>query len=82
MPAAELASFSPTSGIAGASVTITGNALEDASSVTIDGVGAAISKDTATKIKFTVPFGANSGKIEVTTPSGTGVSATKFTVLN
>jgi hypothetical protein len=68
--------------MAGASVTITGTALEDASSVMIDGVAATISKDTATKIKFTVPSGANSGKIEVTTPSGTGVTATKFTVLH
>ena len=82
VPAPALASFSPTSGAVGTNVTITGTALEDASSVTIDGIGAAISKDTATKIKFTVPSGANSGKIEVTTPSGTGVSATNFTVLN
>ncbi len=82
VPAPALASFSPTSGAVGAKVTIAGNALEDASSVTIDGVAAAISKDSATKIKFTVPSGAQSGEIEVTTPSGTGVSATKFTVLN
>ena len=81
MPAPELASFSPTSGAVATIVTITGTALEDATSVTIDGVEATISKDTATKIKFTVPSGAHSGKIEVTTPSGTGVSATKFTVL-
>ncbi len=82
VPAPALASFRPTSGAVGTRVTITGTALEDASSVTIDGVGAAISKDSATKINFTVPSGATSGKIKVSTPSGTGVSSTKFTVQN
>ena len=82
VPAPELASFSPTSGAVGTSVTITGTALEGASSVTIGGVGAAMSEDTATRIKLTVPSGANSGKVEVTTPSGTGVSTKKFTVLS
>jgi hypothetical protein len=66
----------------GTLVTVTGTALEGATSVTIGGVVAAISKDTATKIKFTVPSGATSGTIEVTSPSGTGISATTFTVLN
>jgi uncharacterized protein (TIGR03437 family) len=66
----------------GTLVTVTGTALEGATSVTIDGVVAAISKDTATKIKVTVPSGATSGTIEVTTPRGTGINATTFTVLN
>jgi hypothetical protein len=54
VPPPELASFSPTSGAVGTSVTTHGTALEGSSMVTIDGVGAAISKDTATTIKFTV----------------------------
>ena len=82
VPAPDLARFSPTSGAVGTRVTISGTALEDASTVTIDAIAATISKDTATKIKFTIPSGARSGRIEVSTPSGTGVSATNFTVLN
>ena len=82
VPHPELASFRPTSGVVGTSVTITGTALEGAGSVTIGGIGAVTSEDTATKIKFTIPSGAQSGKIEVTTPSGTGVSSKKFMVLN
>jgi hypothetical protein len=37
-------------------------------------------KDTATKIKITVPTGATTGRFKVTTPSGTGVSPATFTV--
>jgi virginiamycin B lyase len=82
VPAPVPASFSPTSGAVGTSVTVTGNSLEDAGSVAIDGVEAVVTKDSATRIKFNVPSGANSGRIEVTTPSGIGISATKFKVVN
>jgi len=36
--------------------------------------------NSATKITATVPSGATTGKIKVTTPGGTATSATDFTV--
>jgi hypothetical protein len=80
VPAPELVNVSPTSGDVGSKVTITGTALEGATSVTVNGVTAPIIKDQATKLKITVPTGATTGEIAVTTPSGTTLSATDFTV--
>ncbi|MFD2717168.1 IPT/TIG domain-containing protein [Hymenobacter monticola] len=77
-----ITSFTPTSGAAGATVTITGTNLTGATAVTLNGV--AISGFTvvnATTITFTVPAtGATSGTIAVTTPGGTVTSTGTFTV--
>ena len=80
-PAPTITSFSPTSGVPGSVVTIKGTNLEDATSVTFNGVVVTtIKKDTATKIKVEVPTGATTGKIEVTTGGGMAKSANKFEV--
>jgi uncharacterized repeat protein (TIGR03803 family) len=76
-----ITSFSPTSGHAGTSVTINGKTFNNASSVTINGVAATFTVTNSTRITATVPSGATSGKIAVTTPGGTATSATNFTVL-
>jgi uncharacterized repeat protein (TIGR03803 family) len=73
--------FNPTSGPAGTSVTITGTGLTGATKVTFGGILAtAFTVDSDTQITATVPVGAITGKILVTTPGGTTSSAASFTV--
>jgi uncharacterized repeat protein (TIGR03803 family) len=77
-----ITSFSPTSGLAGTKVIINGNTFLHASSVTFNGVAATFTVNSSIKITATVPSGATSGKIAVTTPGGgTATSATNFMVL-
>ena len=73
--------FAPLSGTAGTLVTITGEELNDADSVTFGGVDAAFTVVSATKITATVPAGALTGPIAVGAPAGTTTSATAFKVL-
>ena len=81
IPPPVVTSFLPTSGPVGTSVVITGTDLTGATSVTFNGTGAtAFTVDLATQITATVPAGATTGKIAVTTPGGTGISAADFTV--
>ena len=76
-----ISSFSPTSGPVDTSVTITGESLTGATSVTFGGVKATSFKvDSDTEITATVPTGAKTGKIGVTTPGGTATSTGTFTV--
>ncbi|MBF9220950.1 T9SS type A sorting domain-containing protein [Hymenobacter ruricola] len=75
-----IASFTPTNGGPGATVTITGTNFTGATAVTLNGV--AITGYTvvnATTITFTVPTTATSGTIAVTTPGGTATSTGTFT---
>jgi uncharacterized repeat protein (TIGR03803 family) len=74
-------SFNPTSGSVGTQVTITGTSFTGATKVTFGGVKATtFSVDSNTQITATVPIGAKTGKIQVTTPGGIATSATTFTV--
>jgi len=75
-----ITSFSPTSGPVGTVVTINGIDLTGATKVTFDFVAASFTVNSDTKITATVPAGATSGRIRVTTPGGTAVSATAFKV--
>jgi uncharacterized repeat protein (TIGR03803 family) len=59
----------PTSGKVGASVIILGTNLTGASSVTFDGTPATFKVISKSEIKTTVPDGATSGTVKVTTPS-------------
>ena len=81
VPAPTISSFSPTSGRTGTAVTITGTAFTGATAVRFGGVRASFAVNSATQITATVPVGAVTGKISVTTPGGTGTSATNFTVV-
>ena len=74
-------SFSPTSGPVGTSVVITGNSLTGATSVAFGGVKAtSFTVNSYTQITATVPTGAKTGKIGVTTPGGSATSTGTFTV--
>jgi len=73
-------SFTPGSGPAGTLVTISGSGLAGATKVTVGGKTAAFKVVNDSEITATVPTGAKTGKIVVTTPGGTATSKTSFTV--
>jgi uncharacterized repeat protein (TIGR03803 family) len=75
-----ISSFSPSSGPVGSQVVIKGTGLTQATKVTFGGVAATSFSKSATQVTATVPTGALSGRIIVTTPGGTAQSATSFTV--
>ena len=78
-----IASFNPTSGIAGATVTITGTnfSITPASnSVKFNGTTAVVTASTTLSITTSVPAGATTGKITVTVGGQTATSASDFTV--
>ena len=79
-PAPTISSFTPTNGLVGASVTVNGANLTGATAVKFNGVTATFSNVTAISLTATVPAGATTGKISVTTPGGTADSVTNFTV--
>jgi uncharacterized repeat protein (TIGR03803 family) len=74
-------SISPTSGPIGTVVTINGSGLIQTTKVTIGGAKVtAFSVDSDSKVTATVPSGAKTGKISVTTAGGSATSSTTFTV--
>ena len=75
-----ITSFSPTSGLVGTSVIINGSDFTGATAVTFNGVSATFTVNSSTKITATVPAGATTGLIRVTTPAGTGSSTGNFAV--
>ena len=81
VPAPGITSFSPSSGGAGASVTITGTSFNTAEYVKFNGTASTFSVDSDTQITATVPSGASSGTIVVTTHGGTATSASSFTFI-
>ena len=71
----------PTAGTVGQTVLILGNNLTGAASVTFDGTAASFTVVSDTLITTTVPAGASTGKVEVTTPTSTLTSNVVFQVL-
>jgi uncharacterized repeat protein (TIGR03803 family) len=69
-----------TSGKVGAAVKILGTNLTGATSVTFNGTAATFTVVSKSEITTTVPEGATTGTVEVTTPRGTLKSNTKFRV--
>src|SRR5207253_2983371 len=67
-------SISPTSGTAGSSVTLTGTTFVNVTAVKFAGVTATFTLLSSTSIKASVPNGAISGPISVTTAAGSGFS--------
>jgi hypothetical protein len=73
--------FSPTFGPVGTSVTITGTAFTGATAVSFNGVAAAFTEALPGTITTTVPAGASTGRITITTPNnGSIVTTTRFTI--
>jgi uncharacterized repeat protein (TIGR03803 family) len=75
-----MTSFSPSSGAVGTLVTITGTGLKQTIKVTFSGKSASFTVVSDTEVTATVPTGATTGKIIVTTKGGSVTSATSFTV--
>lgn len=75
--------FSPTSGAVGSTVTIYGSGFTPTASqntVTFNGTTATVSASSTNLIVATVPSGATTGTIAVTSPTGSATSANSFTV--
>ena len=76
-----ISSFTPSSAPVGTNVTVTGAYFTNSSTVAFNGVAAPnVTITNATTLVATVPSGATSGPITVTTSGGTATSATPFTV--
>jgi len=74
--------FTPTNGPVGTPVVITGTNFTGATQVTFNGIVASpFTIDSDIQISTTVPTGAATGKISVTTPAGTAASTNDFTVI-
>lgn len=77
-----LASFSPSSGPVGTVVTLTGTGLTQTTKVTFNNVVATtIVVNSDSSVSATVPTGATTGKIAITTTGGNVTSTTSFTVM-
>ena len=73
-------SLQPLNGPVGTTVTVTGTGFTDATSVKFAGFPAEFTAVSDTQISTTVPTGAESGELTVTTPGGTAISTSLFTV--
>ena len=81
-PPPTISGFTPTSGPVGTSVSISGTNFTGATAVAFNGTSANFTVTSASAIQATVPAGASSGTIGVTTPGGTATSSGAFTVVN
>jgi outer membrane protein assembly factor BamB len=77
----KITSFTPISGPVGTHVTIKGANFTGATEVAFNAVPSTYSVDSAIKITATVPVGATTGPISVTTPTGMAISNSNFTVV-
>jgi hypothetical protein len=75
-----ITSFSPSHGSVDDDVVITGTNFDGLTSVKFGTIAASTTARTSTSVTATVPAGASTGKITVTTVAGSVVSATNFTV--
>lgn len=76
-----VSSFTPTSGITGSTVTINGTSFVPGATVKFGALASpSVIFMSGTQIKATVPNGAVTGKISVTTAAGTATSTSNFTV--
>lgn len=79
-PTTTLTGFAPQTGAAGTQVILTGTNFTGATAVAFNGRSATFTVNSATQITTTVPNGATTGTISVTTPYGTATSSGVFTI--
>jgi YD repeat-containing protein len=75
--------FTPSHGSVGTTVTIDGtgfSATANQNSVSFNGVAASVTSATTTRLVTSVPSGATTGPVSVTSPNGTAASSTSFVV--
>lgn len=82
IPGPLLTSFSPIKGSVGQLVTITGLGFTGMTTVTFNGITSIFTLVDAHHLTATVPTGASTGKITITTPGGTSASTSNFTVID
>ena len=75
-----IATFSPTTGGAGAAVNVTGAGFTALQSVRVGSAAAPFTVQSDTQLQLTVPAGAQTGRIELAAPGRTVLSANDFTV--
>lgn len=75
-----MSSFAPANGPVGTGVTITGTNFTGTTAVSFNGVSATFTVNNSGTVTATVPFGATTGPIVVTTLDGTATNATNFTI--
>lgn len=76
-----ISSFTPASGMPGATVTVTGANLSGTTSLLLGTVATTFTVVNATTITFTVPATAQTAALVLTAPAGTATSNSTFTVL-
>jgi hypothetical protein len=76
----KISGFTPTGGTVGTTVTINGSAFTGATDVRFNGTPSAFTVVSYGRITATVPADAVTGKITVTTPSGSASTGTNFQV--
>ncbi|MFQ5637679.1 MAG: DNRLRE domain-containing protein [bacterium] len=77
-----ISNFIPINGVAGTLVTIVGDHFNEAVSVRFHGVSAAFTVFSEREIHATVPAGAGTGPIRISTPGGSADSAREFAVIS
>ena len=80
VPAPTIASFTPHEGAVGTVVTLAGSGFSGATRVSLGRAAATFTVVSDAQITLTVPAGAGSGPISVSTPGGSTVSAESFTM--
>jgi kumamolisin len=76
-----ITSFTPTNGVAGRAVTITGLNLTDTTALSFNGTSAPFKVVNATTVTTTVPYGATTGPIRMLVDGRLLISSATFTVL-
>ena len=79
----KITGFAPPSGAVGAQIVVSGTNLKTGVAnpiVKVGTIAAAVVASSPTEVTFTIPVGAVTGKISITTADGTALSATSLTV--